>query len=413
MKYWSLFLLLFLGVVWQSWALIYQWTDQYGNVVISNLTPESNVKYKVIDVDKPTIKFKSVWDIKNRATEKLEKMLRKMEEEKAKLKEMAEKKDEVQEKKENKNKSKNEWRPLVGKSQNSTGEIIVTVTEIKPDQYGNLPYDIFRVKIENLGGITIKFSRVFTKITLKNDQGITHSYIPKKVALKKNLPFGDKIPEDETLGPAEKKSYILAFSPIENPTVLVFDKFVNVDDGYVEIDLIKKEIEPKKEVKQVVQKEETKKSNLNLGDFGQLQGENIFASSKKNPAPPRVKKGNPPLPPLPKPPVAEGNPPVAAMKKEVPPDPFLGLRVREVDNSLVSKLNLRSKKGLYIEKVIMDSAAYNGGLKRGDIIETVNNKDVNSKDDLKKIIDNASRGESINFFVNRDNTWENFIVVKR
>ncbi|MCK5686262.1 PDZ domain-containing protein [bacterium] len=388
---------------------LFRWYDEYGNIVISNELPE-NKAVKEIKIDTSVLKIQDVWEVKNKATEELEKMLRKIEDKRKKdIEEMegkevvvtSEGETVVQEKK---------WLPLKGMARNSTGEIEVTVTEENPEKYPEMPYTVYTVSIENQAPNPIKFSRTFTRVFIKNDEAVSHAYVQKKIARKKELTISDSIPEDEVFGPVEKKTFKLIFSPVKNPSIILFDKFVDIEDGEVEVDLIREESKK-------VAKKTTK--DIKLGEFDEFKGSDLFGGgTSENKAEgssgatskPKSENKKSSLPPLPGLPNKSGDFPA---EKPLPRHPLAGLECEELDRSMKSKYDIKSNYGLYVTKVKHNSSAYNANIKRGDVIETVNNQDIKRIDDLRRIIEDAADGETLDFYINRRNTWSTYQIQKR
>lgn len=81
----------------------------------------------------------------------------------------------------------------------------------------------------------------------------------------------------------------------------------------------------------------------------------------------------------------------------------LGVGGYDVNEDLVKefKLDIKNKKGFYIEEVEKRSAAQMGGLLPGDIIIGINNMPVENYDDIEKHMKYNKVGDKVNIRVNR------------
>ena len=64
-----------------------------------------------------------------------------------------------------------------------------------------------------------------------------------------------------------------------------------------------------------------------------------------------------------------------------------GIKVQSIDENMMKLLRLASKQGVVVRDVEKNSPGYKAGVKVGDIILKVENKIVNSGQDIKKVID--------------------------
>ena len=65
-------------------------------------------------------------------------------------------------------------------------------------------------------------------------------------------------------------------------------------------------------------------------------------------------------------------------------------------------LKTKAQNGLYIEAVQKDSALYNAGVKNGDVILSINNLDMNTSIDLRKLLYSLNAGDEIEIKILRD-----------
>ena len=63
---------------------------------------------------------------------------------------------------------------------------------------------------------------------------------------------------------------------------------------------------------------------------------------------------------------------------------FLGVSIRDVDSDLAANLGLKNIKGVFVDRVSHNSAAYAAGLEAGDIITQVQGNPVNSSPELQE-----------------------------
>ena len=74
---------------------------------------------------------------------------------------------------------------------------------------------------------------------------------------------------------------------------------------------------------------------------------------------------------------------------------YLGVYLSEVSRKIAEKYELAESKGAYITSVMPGTAADDAGLKRGDIVISVDGKDVNSPEDLAELIKSHKPGDVI------------------
>jgi serine protease Do len=81
---------------------------------------------------------------------------------------------------------------------------------------------------------------------------------------------------------------------------------------------------------------------------------------------------------------------------------FLGVQIRAVDAVTAKAAGLDKAKGVWVESVTKDAAGDKAGLEYGDIILSVNGKDVNSTQSLQTEIASIHPGETVTLKVWRD-----------
>ena len=86
---------------------------------------------------------------------------------------------------------------------------------------------------------------------------------------------------------------------------------------------------------------------------------------------------------------------------------LLGVQIREINQELAEKNNISNLEGIYISKVINESAASDGGLKNGDIIRSINGNKVKSPSELQEKVGQYRPGDIVNVQFERDGTLQN------
>jgi S1-C subfamily serine protease len=82
---------------------------------------------------------------------------------------------------------------------------------------------------------------------------------------------------------------------------------------------------------------------------------------------------------------------------------YLGVNVAEVDSRIAEYKGLKEIKGVYLGRVIKNAAAYNAGMKDGDIILAINGTEINSYAELTEEMGKYSPGDEITVDYDRDN----------
>lgn len=74
---------------------------------------------------------------------------------------------------------------------------------------------------------------------------------------------------------------------------------------------------------------------------------------------------------------------------------FLGVQITDINQEIKEKNNLPNLKGVYISKVVEEGSADKAGLKEGDVILKVGNKEVNSSAELQEEIGKRMPGDKL------------------
>ena len=86
---------------------------------------------------------------------------------------------------------------------------------------------------------------------------------------------------------------------------------------------------------------------------------------------------------------------------------LLGIQIREIDQELAEKNNISNLEGIYISKVMNESSAADGGLKKGDIIRSINSVKLKSPSELQEKIGQYRPGDVVNIEYERDGAIKN------
>lgn len=81
---------------------------------------------------------------------------------------------------------------------------------------------------------------------------------------------------------------------------------------------------------------------------------------------------------------------------------YLGVGIQDVSGTLVKEKDLKTNKGVYIPNVTEEGAAQAAGIKAGDVILKVDNKDVNSTSQLQETISMHKPGDKVKVTLNRN-----------
>ncbi len=89
---------------------------------------------------------------------------------------------------------------------------------------------------------------------------------------------------------------------------------------------------------------------------------------------------------------------------------MLGVQGGEITSELADAMGYESSKGAFVSQVIPDSAADKAGLKAGDIITSINGKDINTFGELRAKVATLGAGKKIKLGVLRDGKHKSFDV---
>lgn len=80
--------------------------------------------------------------------------------------------------------------------------------------------------------------------------------------------------------------------------------------------------------------------------------------------------------------------------------PYIGISGISLDDNMAKRYNL--VKGVYVAKIESSSAAYNAGIKVGDVIVKIDDKEITTIEELNKIKNSKSVGDTVKITVYRD-----------
>ncbi|KJY88844.1 serine endoprotease DegQ [Vibrio neptunius] len=89
---------------------------------------------------------------------------------------------------------------------------------------------------------------------------------------------------------------------------------------------------------------------------------------------------------------------------------MLGVQGGEITSELADALGYESSKGAFVSQVVPDSAADKAGIKAGDVIVSVNGKEIHSFSELRAKVATLGAGKKISLGIIRDGKKENFEV---
>ena len=92
---------------------------------------------------------------------------------------------------------------------------------------------------------------------------------------------------------------------------------------------------------------------------------------------------------------------------------ILGVTIKNIDQELAKKENLKSLNGVYIQGVRENGAAKEAGIKEGDVVISINNVPTNTTSALQEQVSRYRPGEKVNVLVKRGNNEKLFNVELR
>lgn len=92
---------------------------------------------------------------------------------------------------------------------------------------------------------------------------------------------------------------------------------------------------------------------------------------------------------------------------------FIGITLRDIDQSLAKDKNLKSLQGVYIDGVVSGGAGAAAGIKPGDVVTRVGEVAVNSASELQEQIGRFGPGDKVNLTVDRNGAEKNYQITLR
>jgi len=77
------------------------------------------------------------------------------------------------------------------------------------------------------------------------------------------------------------------------------------------------------------------------------------------------------------------------------PSAFLGIEVHEMDENLARYFNVDANEGLLVTAVEKDSPADKGGIESGDVITSIDDKDIQNIDDFSDVLQEHGKGDRV------------------
>lgn len=81
---------------------------------------------------------------------------------------------------------------------------------------------------------------------------------------------------------------------------------------------------------------------------------------------------------------------------------LLGIQIQDVDGKLADAKGLKVTRGIYVARVNEDGAAESAGIKEGDVIVKLGEKNVSTTSELQELVARNRPGDKIDVTVNRD-----------
>jgi len=83
-----------------------------------------------------------------------------------------------------------------------------------------------------------------------------------------------------------------------------------------------------------------------------------------------------------------------------------GIRIQKLTPSLASHFNFKGQKGVLVSEVLPESISRVSGIKAGDIITKINQKEVGSIQEFEEVFDSLTAGSSVRILLFRDEKFQ-------
>ena len=89
---------------------------------------------------------------------------------------------------------------------------------------------------------------------------------------------------------------------------------------------------------------------------------------------------------------------------------FLGIYIRDVNSTLANEMDLDLNRGIYVDSLMMSSAAGAAGIETGDVIVKVDGHEVNTVPELQEQIGRRRPGDEVTLTVDREGKIKDVVV---
>jgi serine protease Do len=92
---------------------------------------------------------------------------------------------------------------------------------------------------------------------------------------------------------------------------------------------------------------------------------------------------------------------------------YIGVQIKDVDQTLADAVGLKEAKGVLVDKLVKDGAGERAGLKEGDVILSIDGKEVNAANELQATVASHHPGDQVTLRIYRDGkTLEKTVTLK-
>ena len=89
---------------------------------------------------------------------------------------------------------------------------------------------------------------------------------------------------------------------------------------------------------------------------------------------------------------------------------YIGVQIKDIDDQEAKAFGLDKARGVMVQNIVKGGAGEEAGIKPGDIILKIDNKEVNAANELQTIIGSHKPGESVSIIIWRDKSEKNISV---
>jgi serine protease Do len=92
---------------------------------------------------------------------------------------------------------------------------------------------------------------------------------------------------------------------------------------------------------------------------------------------------------------------------------YIGVQIKDVDQTMADAIGMKETKGILVDKLVKDGAAEHAGVREGDVILTVDGKEVNAANELQSYVATHHPGDEVTLKIFRDGkTFEKKVTLK-